>query len=80
MAIDNFKLEPGDWIEIKYRLARNFGTDAEVLTERWLVAEVIDCEPEACPLARLADGQITEVRSFMTWRRLGVSRHRAAAA
>jgi hypothetical protein len=80
MAIDGFFLEPGDWIEIKYRLARNFGSDAEVLYERWFVAQVIECEPEAWPLARLADGQITELRSFMTWRHLKATGPRAVAA
>ena len=60
-------LEAGDAIEIMYRVRRRDGSD-EDYGERWVRAEVIDCEQGAWPLVRLADGQVTEVRRYMTWR------------
>ena len=60
-------LEPGDLIEILYRVWRR-DDDGEEIIERWLRAEIIDREPDAWPLARLADGQMTDVRPYMTWR------------
>ncbi len=69
-------LERGDLIEIMYRLWRRSG-DADVLIERWIRAEIIDREPGTCPLARLADGQLTEVRRFMTWRHVVKAAHRS---
>ena len=35
---------------------------------RWVRAVIVSCAPATWPLARLADGQTTEVRPFMTWR------------
>lgn len=80
MAADIASLAPGDVVEIKYRLWR---TDAagETMVERWIVAQVVAAEPGTWPLARLADGQVTEIRPFMTWRALaGLGRRRSAAA
>ncbi len=62
-----FDLEPSDVIEIMYRV-RHWADGSEDLGERWVRAEVIECEQGAWPLARLADGQLTEVRRYMTWR------------
>lgn len=53
-------LERGDVIEIMYRVWRRTG-DRDELFERWFRAEIIDCEPGARPVARLEDGQRTEV-------------------
>jgi hypothetical protein len=61
-------LAPGDIIEIQYRLWRAAPGAREAMVERWISAHVIHCERGTWPLARLADGQTTEVRPFMTWR------------
>ena len=68
-------LETGDVLEIKYRLWRATGAGEDVV-ERWISAQVIACEPGTCPLVRLADGQPTEIRPFMTWRRIARSERR----
>lgn len=60
------ELETGDLIEIKYRMRRP-GVD-NAMFDRWVRAQIIDCDPEAWPLALLSDGQLTEVRPFMAWR------------
>jgi hypothetical protein len=67
MSLDDVDLEPGDRIEIKYRVQRPQDGHAEY-RERWIEAEIIACEPDTWPLAVLPDGQFTEVRRFMTWR------------
>jgi hypothetical protein len=36
-------------------------------------------EPGTWPLARLADGQVTEIRPFMTWRVIPGARRRRTA-
>lgn len=61
-------LSPGDLIQIRYRLARRFGSAEEAMIETWIMAEVIVCDDDTRPLVRLSDGQITEIRSFMPWR------------
>ncbi len=60
-------LAVGDLIGIKYRAWSDDGSDS-ALVERWIRAVVIDCEPGTWPLARLADGQLTEVRPYMASR------------
>lgn len=73
-------LEPGDVVEIKYRILRAAGAGDEVV-EKWIGAHVIACESGTWPLARLADGQVTEIRPFMTWRAIpGMRRPTAIAA
>lgn len=72
-------LESGDLIEIKYRQWRR-ADDGDELIDKWLRAEIVECEPGAWPLARLADGQLTEVRRFMTWRHLRRAAERRMAA
>lgn len=57
----------GDLIAIQYRTWHVDGHGGTSV-ERWIRARVIDCEPGTWPLARLADGQMTEVRPYMTWR------------
>ncbi|HEX2842977.1 hypothetical protein [Hyphomicrobium sp.] len=72
-------LEPGDIVEIKYRVWRPAGAGDEVV-DRWITAHVIACEKGTWPLLRLADGQATEIRPFMTWRALTGSRRPATIA
>ena len=60
-------IERGDVIEIMYRYVGERQT-ASGPASRWIRAEVLACETDAWPLARLVDGQMTEVRPFMTWR------------
>ncbi|WP_072391088.1 hypothetical protein [Hyphomicrobium sp. CS1GBMeth3] len=71
-------LEPGDIIEIKYRVWRA-AESGETLVERWIAATVTDCEDGSWPLARLADGQVTEIRPFMPWRTVMKARRAIAA-
>lgn len=61
-------LEPGDLIEIKYRERAPGIGDDDAMFDRWIGAEIIDCDPDCWPLARLRDGQLTDVRPFMEWR------------
>jgi hypothetical protein len=60
-------LSVGDLIAVKY-LTPNIELSDGELVERWIHARVIYCDPSTWPLVRLADGQLTEVRPFMTWR------------
>jgi hypothetical protein len=76
---NSFDLEPGDLVEIKYRLWRR-DDGGDELVDKWLRAEIIECEPGAWPLARLADGQLTEIRRFMTWRHVRRAAERRIAA
>lgn len=73
---------PGDVIEIKYRLWRGYADEA-VLVDKWLRAEILDTPSDGRPLARLADGQVTEIRDYMRWRvvaRASLGAHRRMAA
>jgi len=62
-------LQRGDMIEIMYRRPAWDAPSASPIP-RWILAEIIDSDLNAWPLARLSDGQLTEVRQYMTWRRL----------
>ena len=66
------ELEVGDLIEIKYRVAsaRYSGGRSGDLIDKWIAAEIIHSEADALPIARLTDGQFTDIRKYMTWRRL----------
>ena len=66
MSLDQVHLEPGDRIEIRYRLCRCDGGEHDY-RDRWIGAEIVAFELGTWPLARLVDGQITEVRRFMVW-------------
>lgn len=59
-------LAVGDQIAIQYRTSIDDAGRGPA--EYWIRARVMECEPDAWPLVRLADGQSTEVRPFMTWR------------
>lgn len=68
MSVSLQCLEPGDRVEVKYRHWRSGASGNEDFVERWVAAVVTVCEPGTWPLVRLADGQVTEIRPFMTWR------------
>ncbi|MDQ8700430.1 hypothetical protein [Hyphomicrobium sp. LHD-15] len=72
-------LDTGDILEIKYRVWRPSGAGEDVM-ERWVSAAIIANEHGTWPLARLADGQVTEIRPFMTWRRVFTAKRRGVAA
>ncbi len=78
MTVSPDTLEPGDIIEIKYRVWRA-SENADTLVDRWVAAAVTVCEEGSWPLARLADGQMTEIRPFMPWRTIMKARHAIAA-
>jgi hypothetical protein len=62
----------GEIIEIKYRVPRQAAEDdAESrFSDRWIMAEIIHQDDDAPPMARLVDGQLTDIRAYMTWRRI----------
>jgi hypothetical protein len=66
------ELEVGDLIEIKYRVGGGtYGrVPAEELKDKWIAAEIIHSDADSLPIARLTDGQFTDIRKYMTWRRL----------
>lgn len=73
-------LEIGDLIEVSYRITCYLGQCDEQQINRWFRAEIIACDADTWPLARLVDGQLTEIRPFMTWRHLtGFEDHLRAA-
>lgn len=83
MSGDVADLLVGEIIEIKYRVPQPANDDSgePVLSDRWFVAEIIHQDYDAPPVARLADGQFTDIRPFMTWRRIaGASGRRFAGA
>ena len=59
MFVSAHELRPGDIIQINSR-SPCWLDEHEAIVERWIRAEVVDCEPGAWPLARLADGQLTD--------------------
>jgi hypothetical protein len=62
----------GEIIEIKYRVPQPACDEQPdlPLSDRWIAAEIIHLDDDALPLARLSDGQITDIRAYMTWRRV----------
>jgi hypothetical protein len=73
MTVSLDALAERDIVEIKYRVwkpacATGEHASCEDVADRWIGAVVLASEPAAWPLVRLADGQVTEVRPFMTWR------------
>jgi hypothetical protein len=73
------ELDAGDILEIKYRAWRP-STAGEEVIERWISASVVANELGTWPLVRLADGQLTEIRPFMTWRRVFTAQRRTGVA
>ncbi len=80
MTISIESLEYGDVVEIKYRVWRKADDGGEDIVERWVTADVCHCEAGSRPIARLADGQLTEIRAFMNWRLISRARSRRALA
>ena len=73
-------LEIGDVIEIGYRISCHCEQREEQQINRWYRAKVIECDVDTWPLARLVDGQLTEIRPFMIWRRVPSFEERQQAA
>ena len=71
---DAWHLEVGDIILIMYHVSRDSGNDSE-RAGHWIQAEIIEHEADRWPFARLADGQLTDVRPYMTWRGVAKTRH-----
>jgi hypothetical protein len=71
----------GEIIEIKYRIAQSVADSGATpqLSDRWITAEIIHQDEDALPMARLADGQFTDIRAYMVWRRLSGPRPGNAA-
>lgn len=79
MSGNTANLTVGEIIEIKYRLPRPANDPTEpALSDRWIVAEIIHSDDDAPPMARLADGQFTDIRAYMTWRRIATASTRLA--
>ncbi|MFA5956882.1 hypothetical protein [Hyphomicrobium sp.] len=72
MAGETSDLVVGEIIEIKYRMPRPAFDDraSPQLSDRWIMAEIIHQDADTLPIARLADGQLTDIRAYMTWRRI----------
>ncbi|HVZ06127.1 hypothetical protein [Hyphomicrobium sp.] len=72
MASDASNLVVGEIIEIKYRVQRPWGAHGseQSLSDRWIAAEIIHQDDDSLPMARLSDGQLTDIRAYMTWRRI----------
>lgn len=73
----------GELIEIKYRLSRLMidGGSTHDFVDRWVTAQIVHNDNDAPPMARLVDGQITDIRAYMTCRRLpGIGRVNTPAA
>ncbi len=71
MVGDTSDLVVGEIIEIKYRVPQPaFDDRAGLLSDRWIAAEIIHQDGDAPPMARLVDGQLTDIRAYMTWRRI----------
>jgi len=64
---NDIQLFEGDLIAIAYRRL-NAGEHGSEQSEHWIRACIIESGHDVWPLARLSDGQLTEVRPFMTWR------------
>ncbi|MBS0233319.1 MAG: hypothetical protein JSR99_07520 [Proteobacteria bacterium] len=75
MAGNVADLVVGEIIEIKYRVPRPVADEhaGALFCDRWITAEIIHRDEDALPMARLADGQLTDIRAYMTWRRIGIN-------
>ena len=61
----------GELIEIKYRVSRlAINGSTSDFADRWITAQIVHNDNDAPPMARLADGQLTDIRAYMTWRRV----------
>lgn len=80
MTISIDQLGIGDIVEIKYRVWRKTDNGGEDIVERWVSAHICRRDSGLRPMARLADGQLTEIRPFMDWRLVSRARMRHALA
>jgi hypothetical protein len=55
-------------VEIKFKTFHT--TSLEEMRPRWVIGQVVEWRSDAWPLVQLSDGQITELRPYMEWRRL----------
>lgn len=62
-------LQPHDVLDIKFKTVNV--CSFEETASRWVVAKVVNCSSESRPLVQLIDGQFTELRPYMEWRRVG---------
>jgi hypothetical protein len=69
MRQDIEDLRPNDLINIMYRGC----AESRDTTPRWIRATIIYSETGTWPLARLTDGQLTEIRPFMVWRSVALA-------
>jgi hypothetical protein len=58
-----------EFLEIKFKTFDTCNFDE--MRPRWVVGQIVDCSSDAWPLVQLSDGQITELRPYMEWRRVG---------
>lgn len=58
----------GSLIELKYRQWQCTVMHPAGSIERWMSGEVVHRADDSWPIVKLADGQITELRPFMSWR------------
>jgi hypothetical protein len=82
MTTDTSNLVVGEIIEIKYRVPRPSAENesAPNFVYRWIIAEIVHQDDDAPPMARLSDGQLTDIRAYMVWRRIpGLSGNRSHA-
>ena len=68
-------LSPNDCVEV---LVTSSTLAGETPRRRWVSGRVIDCETGCWPLVLLSDGQVTELRPYMTWHRAAVQNTSAA--
>ncbi len=72
MPASTSDLVVGEIIEIKYRIPQPVADSGATpqLSDRWIAAEIVHQDDDALPMARLSDGQLTDIRAYMVWRRL----------
>lgn len=67
MPAEITSLRTGDIVAIKYRLAR-YSVRGVCYVEPWIIGAIVNCGDEGWPIVRLDDGQVTELRPFVSWR------------
>lgn len=60
-------LAVGDTVRIKYLMRSGLCPESEMM-DRWIEAKIVDVSCDCWPVARLSDGQYSEIRPYMTWR------------
>ncbi len=70
---DAWNLEVGDVIAIMYQVGRDNGNDGDIRTIGIRLKSLRQID--RWPFARLIDGQLTDVRPYMTWRGVAKARY-----